>query len=84
MAVVTGVRIGTDLALEDLLRDHEAVLLTVNGWASWCAYLGWQARLGGRDDTHLRDLLAVRLAGFDWLPASDPGALRAEDFLSLL
>ena len=28
----------------------EAVLLTVNGWASWCAYLGWQARLEGRDD----------------------------------
>ena len=40
----------------------EAVLLTVNGWASWCAYLGWQARLEGRDDPHLRDLLAIRLA----------------------
>lgn len=40
----------------------EAVLLTVNGWASWCAYLGWQARLAGGDDGHLRDLLAIRLA----------------------
>lgn len=40
----------------------EAVLLTVNGWASWCAYLGWQARLSGGDDGHLRDLLAIRLA----------------------
>lgn len=40
----------------------EAVLLTVNGWASWCAYLGWQARLEGREDEHLRDLLAIRLA----------------------
>jgi uncharacterized protein YbcC (UPF0753/DUF2309 family) len=40
----------------------EAVLLTVNGWASWCAYLGWQARLEGRHDPHLRDLLAIRLA----------------------
>ncbi|MGI9216750.1 MAG: YbcC family protein [Hydrogenophaga sp.] len=40
----------------------EAVLLTVNGWASWCAYLGWQARLEGRTDEHLRDLLAIRLA----------------------
>ncbi len=40
----------------------EAVLLTVNGWASWCAYLGWQARLQGRTDTHLRELLAIRLA----------------------
>ena len=40
----------------------EAVLLTVNGWASWCAYLGWQAQLEGRTDDHLRDLLAIRLA----------------------
>lgn len=40
----------------------EAVLLTVNGWASWCAYLGWQAKLQGRSDPHLRELLAIRLA----------------------
>jgi uncharacterized protein YbcC (UPF0753/DUF2309 family) len=40
----------------------EAVLLTVNGWASWCAYLGWEARLAGRTDGHLRELLAIRLA----------------------
>ncbi len=46
----------------------EAVLLSVNGWASWCAYLGWQARLDGRltdegdDGNALRDLLAIRLA----------------------
>ena len=46
-------------ALPDYL---EAVLLTVNGWASHCAYLGWQARLEGRSDGHLRELLAIRLA----------------------
>lgn len=40
----------------------EAVLLTVNGWASWCAYLGWQANLANQDDSHLRELLAIRLA----------------------
>ena len=40
----------------------EAVLLTVNGWASWCAWLGWEAHLAGRTDAHLRDLLAIRLA----------------------
>ena len=40
----------------------EAVLLTVNGWASWCAYLNWQAGLEGRKDAHLRELLAIRLA----------------------
>lgn len=40
----------------------EAVLLTMNGWASWCAYLQWQAQLAGGTDTHLRELLAIRLA----------------------
>lgn len=40
----------------------EAVLLTVNGWASWCAWLGWQARLQGRSEGSLRELLAIRLA----------------------
>lgn len=40
----------------------ESVLLTVNGWASWCAYLGWEARLAGSTDGSLRDLLAIRLA----------------------
>jgi uncharacterized protein YbcC (UPF0753/DUF2309 family) len=40
----------------------EAVLLTVNGWTSWCAYLGWQASLEGRADNHLRELLTIRLA----------------------
>ncbi|MFZ6800045.1 YbcC family protein [Undibacterium sp. Di24W] len=40
----------------------ESVLLTVNGWASWCAYLNWQAGLEGGKDVHLRELLAIRLA----------------------
>lgn len=48
---------------ESVWSDYlEAVLLTVNGWASWCAYLRWEARLSGGDDVHLRDLLAIRLA----------------------
>lgn len=48
---------------EEAWADYlEAVLLTVNGWASWCAYLAWEARLAGGSDTHLRDLLAIRLA----------------------
>ncbi|MBS0320030.1 MAG: DUF2309 family protein, partial [Proteobacteria bacterium] len=48
---------------EERWADYlEAVLLTVNGWASWCAYQGWEARLAGRSDAHLRDLLAIRLA----------------------
>ncbi|MBU3694479.1 MAG: DUF2309 domain-containing protein [Rhodocyclaceae bacterium] len=48
---------------EEVWADYlEAVLLTVNGWASWCAYLGWQAGLAGGSDAHLRELLAIRLA----------------------
>lgn len=55
----------------------EAVLLTVNGWASWCAYLGWQAALEGRSDAHLRDLLAIRLAwGAILLECKDDAAAR--------
>ena len=40
----------------------ESVLLTVNGWASWCAYLGWQAGLEGGIDLHLPFLAAGVLA----------------------
>lgn len=48
---------------ETVWADYlEAVLLTVNGWASWCAYLEWQARLERRTDSHLAELLAIRLA----------------------
>lgn len=55
----------------------EAVLLTVNGWASWCAYLGWQAGLSGGSDPHLRDLLAIRLAwGAILLDGRDDAATR--------
>lgn len=40
----------------------EALLLTINGWASWCAYRQWQAQQQGHSDMHLRELLAIRLA----------------------
>ncbi|MGB7754736.1 MAG: DUF2309 domain-containing protein [Salinisphaera sp.] len=43
-----------------------ALLLNVNGWASWCAYQAWQATLAGREDRAIRDLLAIRLA-WDWV-----------------
>lgn len=51
-----------DLPREAWVDYLEAVLLTVNGWASSCAYLGWQAKLAGSEDQHLRELLAIRLA----------------------
>jgi uncharacterized protein YbcC (UPF0753/DUF2309 family) len=61
----------------------ESVLLTVNGWASWCAYLRWQARLEGGDDNHIRALLAIRLAwGAILLECRDDG-VAAQAFSAL-
>ncbi len=39
-----------------------ALLLDINGWASWVAYLRWQDRLNGKDNTLMMDLLAIRVA----------------------
>lgn len=48
---------------ESVWADYlESVILTVNGWASWCAYLNWEANLQGKSDSNLRELLAIRLA----------------------
>ena len=47
-----------------------ALLCSVNGWAAWCAYQRWQARLAGTDDDSIVDLLAIRLA-WEWLLAHD-------------
>ena len=43
-----------------------ALLMSINGWSSWCAYQRWQARLAGRDDDHIVHMLAIRLA-WEWL-----------------
>ena len=59
-----------------------ALLLSVNGWASACAFRRWEARLAGSDDDQLVHLLAVRLA-WDLLllrlgdPATVPARWRA-------
>ncbi|MGZ6066588.1 MAG: YbcC family protein [Polyangiales bacterium] len=59
-------------------RYFSALLLDVNGWASWCAYLRWNARLAGGDDDHIRELLAIRL-GWEWiLLCSSDETIRAE------
>lgn len=39
----------------------EALLLSINGWASWCAYIQWQKAPGGETDQRLSDLLVTRL-----------------------
>jgi uncharacterized protein YbcC (UPF0753/DUF2309 family) len=48
------------------------LLLSVNGWAAWCAYRRWQSRLLGDDDDDggLVALLAIRLA-WEWLLCTD-------------
>lgn len=51
-----------------------SLLLRLNGWASWCAYRRWQARLAGGDDDQIVHLLALRLA-WEWIlfeGAEDP------------
>ncbi len=57
-------------ALEIPKKEQEAyltsLLLRLNGWASWCAYRRWQARLSGGDDDQIVHLLALRLA-WEWL-----------------
>ena len=52
------------LAIPDEGREAylSAVLLAVGGWAAWCAYERWQARLGGADDEKIVHLLAIRLS----------------------
>jgi uncharacterized protein len=47
-----------------------AVLMSVGGWAAWCAYVRWQARLSGADDSQIVDLLAIRIA-WEWLLHAD-------------
>ena len=69
-----------DLAVPENERERylSALLLDVNGWASWCAYLLWTARLAGEDDDHLRELLAIRLA-WEWIIlSSSDETIRAE------
>ena len=61
----------TEAALAALqVRDPEAylwsLLLDQNGWASWCAYRRWIARLEGTDDDTISDVLAIRLA-WEWM-----------------
>ncbi len=63
------------LTPEQCTDYYTALLMSINGWASWCAYERWQARLGtvpGRtDDDHIIELLAIRLA-WEWLLFQEP------------
>jgi len=61
-----------DLGIADAARETylTSVLASVNGWAAWCAYRRWQARLAGDDDAAIVELLAIRLA-WEWMLAAD-------------
>ncbi len=65
-------------ALQVPAAAHEAyftaLLMSINGWASWCSYQRWQARLEQRDDEQIVHLLAVRLA-WEWLLHEGHGEL---------
>ncbi|NUP06058.1 MAG: DUF2309 domain-containing protein [Polyangiaceae bacterium] len=75
----------TRVALEELAVPADklenylwALLLDINGWASWCAYRRWMARLDGGDDNNIVELLAIRL-GWEWiLLRAGSAELRAE------
>ncbi|MFZ5960452.1 YbcC family protein [Pseudomonas knackmussii] len=54
------------LAAQEWDEWFDCLLLRSIGWASWCAYRRWQARLQGGDDDTLLDLLAIR-AAWEWL-----------------
>jgi uncharacterized protein len=36
-----------------------AALMSMHGWAAWCAYRRWQAQLQGGTDDHIVELLAI-------------------------
>ena len=63
---------------------YTALLMSINGWASWCAYERWQARLGtvpGKlDDDNIIELLAIRL-GWEWLLLQKPGNKQSAIYL---
>ena len=63
------------LGISDAGREHylSALLMSIGGWAAWCAYERWQARLAGGDDDQIVHLLAVRLA-WEWLLHADASA----------
>jgi uncharacterized protein len=56
-----------ELAVAPAQRERylACLLLDVQGWASWCAYQRWSARLAGADDPVIVELLAIRVA-WEW------------------
>ncbi|EAT12664.1 DUF2309 domain-containing protein [Bermanella marisrubri] len=55
----------SEIAIEDYAH---ALLLDINGWASWIAYLNWQKDLGQSENNvpSMMSLLAIRMA-WEWV-----------------
>jgi len=60
---------GLGLAAQEWEEQFTALLLDINGWAAFCAWRRWEARLQGGDDDQLEQLLAIRL-GWEWVLAT--------------
>jgi len=55
-----------DLDAESWEYYCHALLLSVSGWASWCAYLEWPANPQRKEGKWIRELLAIRMA-WEWV-----------------
>ena len=51
-----------DIPADNWAQWFDALLQRNLGWASWCAYLNWQAQLQGQQEHSLIELLAIRAA----------------------
>lgn len=65
-ALIHAALAGMAVPPEQIETYMHALLLSVNGWASWCAYQYWHAALVGQQDSAIRELLAIRLA-WEWV-----------------
>ena len=59
------------------------LLLDLNGWAAWCAYRRWTARLSGHGDDHIVDLLGIRLA-WEWILFRAGGSALVPEWLKAM
>ncbi|CAA6812298.1 MAG: Hypothetical transmembrane protein coupled to NADH-ubiquinone oxidoreductase chain 5 homolog [uncultured Thiotrichaceae bacterium] len=57
---------GLGVEEKDIADYAHALLLDVNGWASWVAYLRWQDNLRGHENLLVRNILAIRVA-WEWV-----------------
>lgn len=77
-AVIAQALAGLGIDAQGRAAYLSAVLMAMGGWAAWCAYERWQARLAGKDDDQIDQLLAIRLT-WEWLLHDDapPGTVPA-------